>query len=85
MGVGICKAQSSLVVYAILEKILLVWHRIYPRSFINKPLLKRAWYQLPKFLCWKIWLAWNKAILSKELATPRSVENQAHGLLFEVI
>jgi hypothetical protein len=43
------------------------WNQIYLGTFNHKPIFKRIWKEVPKFNCWEIWLAKNKAIFQNIL------------------
>jgi hypothetical protein len=47
------------------------WISYYKKSFFNKPILKRIWSSLPKFVCWQVWLAQNKSIFLEEVPDPK--------------
>ena len=57
------------------------WHKQYRGNFQRKPLLKRVWSALPKYLCWKVWVARNAAIFQEQCDNPHRVAIKAHRLL----
>jgi hypothetical protein len=62
------------------------WSRLYKGTTLkDKPMYKRVWLALPKYLYWKIWIVHNKAIFKQELENPNIVAAKAKGLLAEYI
>jgi hypothetical protein len=62
------------------------WNHRYSRNFQNKAMLKRIWRDMPKFVCWDIWLSQNKAIFhQKSLPSSLRVFSLACSLAFKVI
>jgi hypothetical protein len=59
------------------------WKQRYAGSFNKKLLFASLWRQIPKFTCWGIWLARNKAIFQNKSLPPKGFR-QACGLLSEV-
>jgi hypothetical protein len=45
-----------------------IWSKNFRGGFQKiKTSCRRLWISLPKFLCWEIWLAHNRAIFNQEL------------------
>ena len=42
------------------------WVKAYRGSFQHKDVFKKTWKALPKYLCWKVWLARNTCIFELE-------------------
>jgi hypothetical protein len=61
------------------------WEKYYQGSFREKPVLKRIWRAVPKFVCWQIWLARNNQIFQGIKSPPQSVTAKAKMLLSEVL
>jgi len=61
------------------------WHRIYPFVLRGKKGWKTIWMAIPKFTCWKIWLARNQSIFLDARPTPIQTTRKAKGLLLEAI
>jgi len=40
------------------------WKENYPHQIANKSIWNKVWTTVPKYICWKIWLAWNEAIFN---------------------
>lgn len=59
------------------------WQHLYNSSFRQKWLFKKVWIALPKYVCWKIWLARNKEFFAEEKTIPSPVANKAICLLSE--
>lgn len=62
-----------------------LWNKNHRGTLKNKPIFKKLWMALPKYLCWKTWLARNRVIFKQDKNTPRSVAAKAKGLLAEFI
>jgi ribonuclease HI len=50
-----------------------------------KMLWARIWISIPKYVCWKLWLARNKQIFNNKASTPSMVAAKAKGLLLETL
>lgn len=61
------------------------WKRRYPSSLNGKQGRKKIWLALPKFTCWKIWIARNQCIFQDVRPTPIQTTGKAKGLLMEAI
>jgi hypothetical protein len=61
------------------------WEKYYQGTFRGKPIFKRLWRSLPKYICWQIWLARNKQIFQGKSSHPQSVVGKAKMLLSEVM
>jgi ribonuclease HI/exonuclease III len=58
------------------------WKDSYP-SLSPKTLWARIWISVPKYVCWKLWLARNEQIFNNTEWTPQMVAAKAKGLLLE--
>jgi hypothetical protein len=45
--------------------------------------MKRIWMALPKYICWGIWIAQNKAIFQEEKKNPKRTTNKVISLMCE--
>jgi hypothetical protein len=63
----------------------LFWKIRYVGNFIKKPLLTSIWKEIPKFICWEIWLARNKAIFQNKFLLPSRIHSLACNLLSKTI
>jgi hypothetical protein len=61
------------------------WCYLYKGSLKRKHTLKCLWATFPKYICWKVWLARNRAIFQQESTKPELVANKAITLLAEFI
>jgi hypothetical protein len=61
------------------------WSKVYKGSFSNKPTFHRVWKASIKFVCWKIWLARNKAIFKNKMIPPPFVVAHVMGQLGEYL
>eukprot|EP00253_Pinus_taeda_P016670 PITA_16670 len=59
------------------------WNHLYPQRIPHKSLSRKVWNALPKFVCWKIWLACNQKIINDLNHTPLQVAAKARTLLLE--
>lgn len=57
------------------------WGSHYSGSFKEKPIFKRYWDTLPKYICWSIWLARNKQIFNDETQNSKIAALKACTLL----
>jgi hypothetical protein len=63
-----------------------IWSKNFRGGFQKiKTSCRRLWISLPKFLCWEIWLAHNRAIFNQELDNPNIIYAKAKGLLQEYL
>jgi hypothetical protein len=46
------------------------WKARYPQEIQSSPNWKRIWQAIPKYICWKLWLARNDQIFNNKLAFP---------------
>jgi ribonuclease HI len=60
------------------------WKDCYP-SLSMKTLWARVWISIPKYVCWKLWLARNEQIFNNTAWTPSMVAAKAKGLLLETL
>jgi hypothetical protein len=60
------------------------WKDRYP-SLSLKTLWARIWISIPKFVCWKLWLARNEKIFNNTEWTPQMVAVKEKGLLLETL
>jgi ribonuclease HI len=60
------------------------WKDRYP-SLLMKTLWARIWISIPKYVCWKLWLARNEQIFNNIAWTPSMVAVKAKGLLLETL
>jgi hypothetical protein len=67
------------------QKLLFKWKYYYLDHFQNKEALKRIWFSLPKYICWKIWIARNKSIFQGENYNPDIVADMVFSLLIQYI
>lgn len=56
--------------------LFLSWKYCYPLSSLNS-LWPRIWIIVPKFVCWKLWLARNEQIFNNVAWTPNTVATKA--------
>lgn len=61
------------------------WSRRYPRHIQQKSIWNKIWNALPKFVCWKIWLARNQKVFKEHQLTPLQVAAKARSLLLETV
>jgi hypothetical protein len=61
------------------------WDKYYRGSFKDKPVLKRMWRALAKFICWQIWKTRNRKIFQGKATPPQTVVAKAKLLLSESI
>jgi hypothetical protein len=59
------------------------WRTRYKGIFLKKPSFQRIWLALPKYICWKLWLARKKILFAGESCLPTSVANKAINVLSE--
>ena len=59
------------------------WSKYFPGSLNNIPTLQRLSACIPKNLCWKLWLARNKAIFKEQKAVPARVAAKTIGMIAE--
>lgn len=62
--------------------LFLSWKDRYPLSSLNSSWAK-IWITIPKFVCWKLWLAKNEQIFNNVVWTPNTVVAKEKGLLLE--
>jgi hypothetical protein len=60
------------------------WKQRYVGSFKNKKQFTLLWRQIPKFVCWELWLARNQAIFREKLPPMHSIFAKICGLISEV-
>lgn len=60
-------------------------YKKYTGTFLNKPILKRVWLAMPKFVYSEIWLARNKANFQHINTLSKFFVAKAHGLLSKAI
>jgi hypothetical protein len=65
------------------RELLSDWTSLYRGTFKNNPLFKALYKALPKYICWKIWLARNRIIFSNLRSPPDLVAKKVVGLLAE--
>ena len=73
-----------------LEKIPLVtlfstWRMRYPHSIWGKFVWSRIWVEIPKYVCWNIWLPKNYQIFNNTQHLPLKVAAKVKALLFETV
>eukprot|EP00253_Pinus_taeda_P004292 PITA_04292 len=61
------------------------WNHRYPRHIPQKSIWHKIWNALPKFVCWKIWLARNQKVFKDYHLTPLQVAAKARSLLLETV
>lgn len=61
------------------------WTHRYPRRIPQKSIWHKIWNALPKYVCWKIWLARNQQIFSDLRLSPLQVAAKARALLIESV
>jgi hypothetical protein len=61
------------------------WKARYPHAVQSKSIWNRIWQAIPKFLCWKIWLARNDQIFNNSLHSPSMVAAKEKYLLLETM
>jgi ribonuclease HI len=59
------------------------WDKYYRGSFKDKPVLKRIWRAMPKFICWQIWLTRNNFFFQGTVSPPQTVAAKEKLLLSE--
>jgi hypothetical protein len=57
----------------------------YPQETQINPNWKRIWQTIPKYICWKLWLARNDQIFNNTLPFPPSIVVKAKYLLLEIV
>jgi hypothetical protein len=60
------------------------WKDSYP-SLSLKTIWARIWISIPKYVCWKLWLARNEQIFNNTEWTPNMVAAKEKGLLLETL
>jgi ribonuclease HI len=60
------------------------WKQRYVGSFKNKKQFTLLWRQIPKFVCWELWLARNQAIFHEKLPPVHNIFAKICGLVAEV-
>jgi hypothetical protein len=65
------------------RELLSYWTSLYRGTFKNNQLFKALYKALPKYICWKIWLARNRIIFSNLHSPPDLVAKKVVGLLAE--
>eukprot|EP00253_Pinus_taeda_P007380 PITA_07380 len=61
------------------------WNHRYPRHIPQKSIWHKIWNALPKFVCWKIWLARNQKVFKEYHLSPLQVAAKARSLLLETV
>ena len=61
------------------------WKDYYQGSLFKKQDLTRAWLALPKYVCWKIWIARNKGLFENLSPSPDKVSSFAKALWIEAL
>jgi hypothetical protein len=61
------------------------WKARYPQEIQSSPNWKRIWQAIPKYICWKLWLARNDQIFNNTLPSPPSVVVKEKSLLLETV
>jgi hypothetical protein len=61
------------------------WERFYQGYFHGKPIFKRLWKSLPKFVSWQIWLARNRFIFQTKKSQPQIVASKEISQMTEVM
>lgn len=61
------------------------WKDHYSSNITNKSLWARVWITIPKFVCWKLWLARNENIFNNITWTPSIVAAKSKCLLIETL
>ena len=61
------------------------WKDYYQGSLFKKPDLTIAWLTLPKYICWKIWIARNKGIFENLNPSPSKISSSAKSLWAEAL
>ena len=59
------------------------WEGCYPHKIPSKAFWRKIWIAIPKFICWKTWLARNALIFNGKEQTPLAVAAKAKSLLLE--
>eukprot|EP00253_Pinus_taeda_P007306 PITA_07306 len=76
-GLNVSAPSQSTIV-----SMLTSWNDSYPHQIVNKSILHKVWTTAPKYVCWKIWLAWNETIFNNiELPAVKVVEQEKKLLL----
>ena len=61
------------------------WKDYYQGSLFKKPDFSKAWMALPKYVCWKIWIARNKSLFENLNHPPIRVSFDAKALWTEAL
>ena len=61
------------------------WKARYPLTLTSKSSWPKIWQVLPKYVCWKIWLARNTQIFNNIKLTPSIVATKAKALLHAAV
>eukprot|EP00253_Pinus_taeda_P027195 PITA_27195 len=61
------------------------WNHRYPRRIPQKSIWYKIWNALPKYVCWKIWLARNQKVFTDHHLSPLQVAAKARALLIESV
>ena len=61
------------------------WKDYYQGSLFKKPDFSKAWMDLPKYVCWKIWIARNKSLFENLNHPPVRVSSAAKYLWTEAL
>jgi hypothetical protein len=59
----------------------MLWSQNYQGTFKNKNTFKTVWSAIPKFICWKLWLARNKVIFNNVWENLAVIAAKAKALL----
>ena len=68
-----------------IQQVFVTWQSRYPTSFKGKKGWKKIWMALPKYICWKIWIARNQCIFQDIKPTTIQTTGKAKGLLLEAV
>jgi hypothetical protein len=61
------------------------WKARYPQEIPSSPTWRRIWQAIPKYICWKLWLARNDQIFNNTPPSPPTVVAKAKALLLETV
>jgi ribonuclease HI len=68
-----------------ISEMFVSWNASYPHSIAAKSLWSKVWTAVPKYVCWKLWLARNDIIFNQTEITAEQVAGKAKNLLIETL
>jgi hypothetical protein len=61
------------------------WKARYPQEIQSSPTWRRIWQAIPKYICWKLWLARNDQIFNNMPPSPSTVVAKEKSFLLETV